>query len=233
MKTFKEITNDITKLSSAMRIVKEKIDTEDNKFKLEMQNMNREEKMKFWNDTADKREQSAKIIFNLTEQYTKQKLMLKLMESNARTTLFYETMPVVIEVWNKYKGKRCGEKTYQKIKDEIFEKTNCHVYLSGYNNDKFSISYGEYYGRYNVDAYTTYEHNVLINNVIQEITMDDFQNKKDYVEDIEKRAEELINKYSEAMKKRKELEAVYDEFNILTVDGIERLYITRNSYSII
>lgn len=234
MKTFTHITEEIKSLSNEINETKNKIDAENNRFRLEAKNMTFDERMEYWEATADEREKSAEVIVELEEKHTKQKLTMKLMQHNARTTLFYETLPIIIEVWNKYKGKRCGEKTYQKIKDEIFEKTGKKVWLGGFHNDTFHILDGFAYANgYEVKAYTKYEHNILIDNVIQEITMDDFQDGKQYVENIEVRVEKMLKVYKEAMEKKKELEAVYSLFNALTVDGIEPLYMTKNSYSII
>ena len=61
-------------------------------------------------------------IAETQETITNGKLKLKLMQNNARISLFNEVMPIVLEVLEKYNGKAHGEKTEKKIREEIKEK---------------------------------------------------------------------------------------------------------------
>src|SRR5574344_1786958 len=58
------------------------------------------------------------------------RITLKILISNARIALFNEVLPVALEVLKKYAGKPYGDKTKQKISDEIKEKTNCWFYIT-------------------------------------------------------------------------------------------------------
>lgn len=76
----------------------------------------------------------------------------KILDHNARIALLVEYFPIIIEVLNKYAGKRVGEKTEAKIRDEISEKTGVSVYFE--NN----------YGRGKITIY--HRNNYLVNNEI-------------------------------------------------------------------
>ena len=55
---------------------------------------------------------------------------------NARIALYEEVMPKALEVWNKYVGKPYGEKTKEKIKNEVKDATGCWLYAY---SDEFQI----------------------------------------------------------------------------------------------
>lgn len=76
----------------------------------------------------------------------------KVLDHNARIALLLEYFPIIIDVLNKYSGKRVGEKTEAKIRDEINEKTGISVYFE--NN----------YGRGKITIY--HRNNYLVNNEI-------------------------------------------------------------------
>lgn len=56
------------------------------------------------------------------------KIENKILYDNARIALYEEVMPKALEVWNKYVGKPYGEKTKEKIKNEVKDATGCWFY---------------------------------------------------------------------------------------------------------
>lgn len=52
----------------------------------------------------------------------------KILYDNARIALYEEVMPKALEVWNKYAGKPYGEKTKEKIKNEVKVAAGCWFY---------------------------------------------------------------------------------------------------------
>lgn len=235
MKKFEEIVNEIKDLSGEMQVTKNVIEAENNRFNFHASGMSIEEFKKFYEEHKEEREESESVLVTLYNEEIKQKVKQKVLYHNARTSLFFEVLPTIIEVWNKYEGKRHGEKTSEKIRDEICERTNCRIYLTGYKNDTIVINHKDYYfgNFYEVKVYLKYDHDMLIDNVIQNISMDDFQTEKKYIDDVDKYVHNMIIMYRQAQEKRKELENMYSEFNKMTVDGIEGLYMTRTSYGII
>lgn len=68
------------------------------------------------------------------------KIIMKILKNNARVALFYDVLPVALEILAKYSGKPYGEKTRQKISDEVKEKTNCRFYIgSRYGSHSFEV----------------------------------------------------------------------------------------------
>jgi len=65
----------------------------------------------------------------------------KILYDNAQIELFREVMPKALGIWNSYKGKPYGEKTKDKIKNEIREATGCWFYASNeqYGGDTFNL----------------------------------------------------------------------------------------------
>ena len=175
-------------------------------------------------------------IAETQETITNGKLKLKLMQNNARISLFNEVMPLVLEVLQKYNGKPHGEKTSQKIRDEIKEKTNCFVYV---NSDSFRIVPCETVGNtYNVECGTKYENGnkkkVLIDNKINVVSMEDLEVyyiNRTYFEDLEATVRELKRIHAEAKQKQEELKALCSQFNKLSVDGISNLNHTDYSFN--
>ena len=69
-------------------------------------------------------------MIKASEEKKDLQITLKILKSNARIALFNEVIPVALEVLKKYAGKPYGEKTKEKISDEIKEKTNCRFYIT-------------------------------------------------------------------------------------------------------
>lgn len=166
-------------------------------------------------------------------------LTRKILKNNAKIALFNEVMPVALEILKKYNGKPYGEKTQQKISDEVKEKTNCRFYISSrYGSHFFKVYPADDFGNeYNISCSTEYRDGnkkpLLIDNKIQPITFDEialYYISRDYVEDIPHRVEELKQLYKEAVAKQKELEEICSCFNTLAVGDIPHIYKDKNIY---
>lgn len=57
------------------------------------------------------------------------KIKIEILKENAKQALFAECITIICEVWNKYENKPHGEKTAQKIRDEIKNATGHRVYI--------------------------------------------------------------------------------------------------------
>jgi hypothetical protein len=58
------------------------------------------------------------------------KIKIEILKDNAAQALFAETINTICDIWNKYEGKPHGEKTAQKIRDELKAATGHSVYIS-------------------------------------------------------------------------------------------------------
>lgn len=174
-----------------------------------------------------------------SEEKKNLQITIKILKNNAKIALFNEVLPVALEVLAKYSGKPYGEKTRQKISDEIKEKTNCRFYIdSRYGSDSFEVyPVGTFGNDYNISCGTEYTNGnkkpLLIDNKIQLVSFEEialYYIARDYVEDISHRVEELKQLYKEAVAKQKELEIICSCFNTLAVGDIPHIYKDKNIY---
>jgi hypothetical protein len=160
-------------------------------------------------------------------------ITLKILKSNAKIALFNEVLPVALEILKKYAGKPYGEKTRDKIAEEVKAATNCRFYInSRYGSHSYEIYPVAGFGNeYNISCGTEYTDGskkpLLFDNKIQTISFEEialYYISREYVEDIPGRVEELKRLYVEAVAKQKELETICDTYNTLAVGDIEHIY---------
>ena len=186
-----------------------------------------------------KREVAENDMIKASEEKKDLQITLKILKSNARIALFNEVIPVALEVLKKYAGKPYGEKTKEKISDEIKEKTNCRFYItSRWGSYSFNIYPMDGFGNdYNITCGSKYTNGerkpLLIDNKIQLITFDEIELyyiSREYVEDIPQRIENLKTAYAEAVIKQEELQTACDNFNMLAVGDISCIYSDKHIY---
>ena len=229
MKTFNEIQKDIEKAYQTIKENNKKIDELVNTYS----NI-----MDFKEKIAQKRAVE-KDMCKLNEEIKDLTITIKILNSNAKIALFNEVMPQALEVLAKYKNKPYGQKTEQKIKDEIKEKTNCSFYINErYNSQEYHIIPLEFSGNtYNIECGTKLENGeqkkLLINNKIQVVEFEElslYYTSKEYIENIPKRIKELKRLYKKAYEKQQELDAICSQYNNLAVGNIKNIYKDKNIY---
>ena len=229
MKKFVEILDDIKQTNEAIRVAKA------NEKKL----INSYIKLEDIKDRVTKKKEVETDIAANSENIKNLDLTIKILKNNAKIALFYDVLPVALEILAKYSGKPYGEKTRQKISDEIKEKTGCLFYIdSRYSSQSFEVYPVECGGNdYNISCGTDYTDGdkkpLLINNKIQLVTFEEltlYYISCEYVEDVPRRIEELKTVYNEAVAKQKELESICDHYNSLAVGDISRIYYHKRIY---
>lgn len=184
-----------------------------------------------------KRYEAKKAIESEVNENTKHKtdlrITMKILKNNAKVALFNEVLPLALEVLKKYNGKPYGEKTKEKISNEVKAATNCRFYISSrYGSQSFEVYPANTFGNdYNISCGTKYtdgnKKQLLIDNKIQPVIFDEIELyyvSPDYVEDIPHRVEELKALYAEAVAKQKELATICSEYNSLAVGDIQSIY---------
>lgn len=178
-------------------------------------------------------------MMKASEEKKNLQITIKILKNNAKIALFNEVLPVALEVLAKYSGKPYGEKTRQKISDEIKEKTNCRFYIgSSWSSQSFEVYPVDIFGNdYNITCGTEYKDGnkkpLLIDNKIQIVSFDEialYYISRDYVKDIPQRVEELKQLYKEAVAKQKELETICSKYNVLAVGDLQHIYKDKNIY---
>lgn len=160
----------------------------------------------------------------------------KLLINNAKIAMFTEIMPIALEIFNKYSGKPYGEKTEEKILEEIKQKTGCVAYITeSYSQYKYVLT--DLKTTFSIECGTKYingeQKPLLIDNKIQAINIEEielFYINKLYFNDINRTIADLKRIYTLAYEKQQELEKICTQFNALAVDGIENIYPTQRIY---
>lgn len=174
------------------------------------------------------------------------KLGQRILYENIRQAYFMETMPKVLEVFDKFKGKPIGEKTEAKIREELSKQG---IYFSinyggQYGSDYIHVSptFGSGYSfRYDdMKIYTKYDGgnkrpmlggtqgNRLI---VYDMDMYYLNWCSDYVDDYMFRASSILYRYKELKEQREKLEQEYKSFNDLLPRSMNRLNIGDHLYS--
>lgn len=147
---------------------------------------------------------------------------------NYRAVLAAQSLPVFVEIMNKYNGRKAGEKTRQKINDEMRAACGCSVWFNRcFHNNSFSAEIYESDGGRRGERFTVYGKNGLEfideeNAISDKFTADDLHaNAGEYVENPAARVEEI----AEAERRVEEAKSVYNEavdaYNALLVDGYD------------
>ena len=176
-------------------------------------------------------------LIALAEKQINLQIENRILHDNARRAYYAETMPIAIEIINKYAGKAYGEKTKQKIREALIEKANCAVYISNRFDGEISLvplneeGYSTTIFRYDeFDIYTKYingkKEKILIDNKIQMLTMDALvlSNCAEYVDNVSERIAEIKAAFAAAQEAQKTLENACEVFNSLVPRGIDNLY---------
>lgn len=187
---------------------------------------------------AKKRAVEREMMEN-SENIKNLKIARKILQNNAKIALFHDVLPVALEILAKYSGKPYGEKTRQKISDEVKEKTNCRFYIgSRYGSHSFEVYPVDGFGSaYNISCGKEYTNGskkpLLEDNKIQLVTFDEialYYISREYVENVPQRVEELKVIYKEAVAKQKELEVVCSRYNSLAVGDLAHIYHDKRIY---
>ena len=187
----------------------------------------------------EKRKTVENELVRLEEKKKDLQFTIKILNSNAKIALYNETLPTVLQVLAKYKGKSYGPKTEQKIKDEIKDKTGCCFYISSryYLQEYHIIPLDFSNNDYNIECGTKCENGkhkkLLDENKIQVPELNDltiYYSSKEYIDNIPKRIKDLKRLYKKAYEKQKELEKICSEYNSLAVGSIKNIYKDKNIY---
>lgn len=215
MKTYNEILKDIEKTKKALAATEEK-------------EKNLIDRIYSAPDLLTKRaiknDLNAEII-KTSEKVQDLKITIKMLTNNAKRALFVEIVPAIIATLEKYKNKPYGEKTRDKISDEIKTATGCRCYIKNSYSDSEINIYPALYS-YEIKIYTK---DFKILNDENKIQVPTAENLKlyyinEYIENIPAAIKAMKNAYKKAVEKQKELEKICDEFNFYAVDGINRIY---------
>lgn len=155
-----------------------------------------------------------------------------ILRNNYKTVLAAQVLPVLWDLLQKYKGKKAGEKTLAKFRDELTKAAGVSVYFErGILSQKstyasiYEIIDG-YRGGETFDIYTKNGAEFINeNNEFCGLYESDFQAGYigDYIDDPEKRLDEIEKAAAEVKRIATEYNAAAAAYNALTVDGFKHI----------
>ena len=155
-----------------------------------------------------------------------------ILRNNYKSVLAAQVLPVLWDLLQKYKGKKAGEKTLVKFRDELTKAAGVSVWFErGIFSQKsthasiYEIIDG-YRGGETFDIYTKNGAGFINeNNEFCGLYESDFQAGYigDYIDDPEKRLDEIEKAAAEVKRIATEYNAAADAYNALTVDGFEHI----------
>lgn len=191
------------------------------------------------------------LIADLRERYTKRLAMMErinetanraidlkiareLMKNNACVALYHDVLPVALEVLQKYSGKPYGDKTRDKIAQEVKARTGSRAYIgSRYGNDEINI-YPDVFGNtYNItcgphpNANREKQEHLLHGNKINPLPFESlalWYIPTNYIDDVPAAVEELKRLRAAAVEKQKELATICSAYNSIARGGLAHIY---------
>ena len=175
------------------------------------------------------------------------KIKILLQKDNTQIALFEDVAGALVEIWNKYAGKPLGEKTREKIQNEIMEKfdNNIFCYIANdyyYCNERITIitrdDTKKYTGETKIEITTNSPQNRLVNtdNKIQEIKIDQLHehDARTKTKNLEATANKIIKLHETAQNLQKQINNISNEIHQLSNHKIDAVKYTNTvSYWII
>lgn len=156
---------------------------------------------------------------------------IALLKSNAKLALMNDILDIVVSAFNKFSGKPYGEKTKEKISNEVKEKVNCGAYI--YNNIIHVYMMNCVGREYDLEiGMKNYSNKFLINNKLQKFTRNDlklYNGSSNYIENVDTEVKYIRDTQTKIIEKEQELEKMCEEYNKHTMNGINSIIIRSNA----
>ena len=160
-------------------------------------------------------------IRNSKENETKKQIKIILQKNNVKIAFFQDIAFSVVEIWNKYEGKQAGEKTRQKIAEEIEEIFDNKIFVYIFKSEYYPTTTITITTRDETGKFTGSEEITIITNnlstkpidktnKINTIKLEELreQDATTYIEDLDKTTSEIIELHAQAEQKQNEINAI-------------------------
>jgi len=180
---------------------------------------------KYKNLCTARKENDDKII-KLSEAVYLDNIAAKILNENLKAAAVAEVLPVISEVLTKYNGKPYGEKTSEKIRTELKNRTGYYITFHG---EKITIYDAAI--QYNREAliYTGYNTPVITNeNKIDAGALENARNRYKYAENPAAEAKKLVKLYNKARAAYEEAKEALSAYNTAAPENLYKEL--RNNY---
>ena len=151
-----------------------------------------------------------------------------ILRHNYRAILAAQVLPAFLEILKKYDGKKAGEKTREKISEELRSACGCSLWFErDYNSQKSDTAHiCEIIRREQIDIYTKNRAAIIDeqNNINGNLTADDLRiYAGDYIDNPAQRLEEIEKARATVEEIKKQYNEVAEKCNNLLVEGFEKV----------
>lgn len=155
-----------------------------------------------------------------------------ILRHNYRATLAAQVLPAFLEILKKYDGKKAGEKTREKMSNELITACGCLLgFDRNYNSQKsetayISERYNGWRGGINFDINTKNRAAIIDedNTINGKLTAEDLRTDAgEYIEDAAARVEAIAEADNRVKEAQKTYNAAVEARNALIVDGYDRI----------
>lgn len=237
MKKYTEICEEITTINGKIKEYKNAIDADkaenQRRYAEAMERYKARDKNALKAFSDSKTDNLSLYINEENAQFAK-----RILQHNAKVALVMENLPIFIDILNKYAGKRIGDKTENKIKDEFKTATGLYGFFSrSYNGciNGISISTGNYLLKDNsVDVVIKYGVDIFNSDgKLNTLTIESFSlcgyEESAYINDIDAYIEKKKAEINVINEKCRELANLMKEYNASKIDGL--IYLQNSNFS--
>ena len=185
-----------------------------------------------YNEIAKATEEINKTVRG-TDEYNIAVAKRNITVKNAETAFLTQVFPKILEILNKYAGKRIGKKTEEKVSAEIEKTFNCYVRFNhlediSINTPYTKLNVGFTYGRVTVYAkrktnrenYKNFDENGKLN----KLTTDMFYmpTEKDYINNIDEYVNKKYNDFKAINVHIGKIQKMIEEYNTDNSEALNR-----------
>lgn len=160
------------------------------------------------------------------KQAKTEKIKIAILNNNYKIAFFAEILPAIIGTLEKYQGKAYGEKTRNKIRDELLHLTQCNIYFLAEEINIHKADNKGYNTPFRLTAYTKNRARILNeSNKINAIPAESLRlyDVSEYIEDIPAALATMEELKARAVALAEELRKTCEEYNRFAVAGIDEL----------
>lgn len=222
-KTLAEIAEEIKNTRAKIEGIKDEIEKSENEFFALDDNT----RTKYLLDTPKAERIMRKWEEQRAEVAKLEKIAL-ILRHNYRAILAAQALPAFVELLKKYDGKKAGEKTREKISEEMRTACGCSLWFErNYNSQKSETAHiCDFIRREQIDIYTKNraaiidEENTINGKLTAEALRADIG---EYIENPAQRLEEIEKARATVEEIKKQYNEAAQKYNTLIVDGFEKV----------
>lgn len=226
MKNYKTIDKEINAKAEELRSIKNQIDEKNQALSTKGMTITEIKKMIEDETVRETRKAKHAEIDSLEREREVIEIELEMMKNNYIISLVNSEMPKAVAIINKYVGKRLGEKTEKKIREEIEEKTDIKYIVI--NSADISFSIKGVNERYQFGGMRDDFRLLSDDNRIREFEIDEncfiYSISNDYIDNPRKAAERAIKLKEKAEKQLEQLRETISEYNKLARGKMHSYY---------